>query len=319
MKASTQDDYIFIIGKHLKPAPFYNKPVDEITKGQIKRFLRAKLTGGLALSTVTHIKNALGGVLNEAVDDEVIQVNPSHGIKLGTKDGDSRKPKIEPLEIEEVNRLLSACQETKPHHKPLLMVLITAGLPIGEASALQWRDYFFLDDRTILVQRNYVRYRVEDSTKNGKSRRVDMTGQLAACLRQLKQERAKEALSKGQGSISEDWLFKAIKDPSLPVNYRTWRRDVFFPLLEAAKVRRIRVHDIRHTYASIMISTGCNLVYLRDQLGHSSIKVTADVYGHLLRGNKEKPVDALDGLLHSLAPQAHPKTEKELTETANSL
>ena len=74
-----------------------------------------------------------------------------------------------------------------------------------------------------------------------------------------------------------------------------------------AGLRRVRIHDLRHTYASIMISTGCNLVYLRDQLGHSRIKVTADTYGHLLKGDAEKPVDALDNLLDSNAPSAHPK------------
>ena len=85
-------------------------------------------------------------------------------------------------------------------------------------------------------------------------------------------------------------------------------------MLKIAELRKIRVHDLRHTYASIMISTGVNLVYIRDQLGHSSIKVTADVYGHLLKGNAEKPVDVLDTMLHPSAPYTHPKTKKELTK-----
>jgi integrase len=62
-----------------------------------------------------------------------------------------------------------------------------------------------------------------------------------------------------------------------------------------------------------MLSAGCDLFYISRQLGHSSIKVTADVYGHLLKGNKEKPVDKLADLLHPSAPYAHPETKKELT------
>ena len=59
-----------------------------------------------------------------------------------------------------------------------------------------------------------------------------------------------------------------------------------------------------------MIDAGCNPVYLRDQLGHSSITVTCDVYGHLLKGNEKKPVDALDKKLQFYAPLLHPKTKQ---------
>lgn len=94
---------------------------------------------------------------------------------------------------------------------------------------------------------------------------------------------------------------------------------MFYPMLDFAGVRRVRIHDLRHTFASLMINAGCNLVYLRDQLGHSSIKVTCDVYGHLLKGNKEKPVDALEETLHFSAPYTHPGKEKGASLAANSL
>ncbi len=84
-------------------------------------------------------------------------------------------------------------------------------------------------------------------------------------------------------------------------------------MLDKAEIRRIRVHDLRHTFASIMISKGGDLVYIKDQLGHSSIKVTVDVYGSMVKRN-DKPVDMLDGLLHSNAPHAHPETEKDLAQ-----
>ena len=74
LKPSTQSDYHCIVRKHIAKASFYNYPVDEITKGQVKRFLRAKFAKGLAHSTVTHIKNALGGIFNEALDDEVMPI-----------------------------------------------------------------------------------------------------------------------------------------------------------------------------------------------------------------------------------------------------
>ena len=78
LKPSTQGDYKCIVRKHIKAASFYSKPVDKVTKGTIKRFLRTKLATGLSVSTVTHIKNVLGGLFQEAIDDEVITSNPAH-------------------------------------------------------------------------------------------------------------------------------------------------------------------------------------------------------------------------------------------------
>ena len=62
-----------------------------------------------------------------------------------------------------------------------------------------------------------------------------------------------------------------------------------------------------------LLAAGCNLVYLRDQLGHSSITVTCDVYGHLLKGNEKKPVDALDKKLQFYAALLHPKAKQVLS------
>jgi integrase len=314
LKKSTQSDYVLIVNKHVSKAAFYNVPVSNVTRGEIKRFLRAKLSSGLAVSTVTHQKNVIGGIFNEAMDDDVITVNPAHGINLGRKKDISRKPKIMPFEVEEVNLLLDVFRNKEPRHHPLVLLLVSTGCRIGEAVGLQWRDVDF-DERELLLRRNFVRNRIEDSTKNGLDRRVDITSQLVDCLRSLKKERAAEALQKGEGGIEKNWMFpSAIKTSGKPLNYDRWRKDIFYPTLEVAGLRKIRIHDLRHTYASIMISTGVNLVYIRDQLGHSSIKITADVYGHLLRGNAEKPVDILDTVLHPSAPHPHPKQKKELTE-----
>jgi integrase len=66
------------------------------------------------------------------------------------------------------------------------------------------------------------------------------------------------------------------------------------PRLEKAGLRRIHIHNLRHGYASMLIQAGESLAYIRDQLGHHSIKVTVDIYGHLApEGNKEA-VDRLD-------------------------
>ena len=71
-------------------------------------------------------------------------------------------------------------------------------------------------------------------------------------------------------------------------------RKVFHAVLTKAKLRRVRFHDIRHSYASLLIQQGESPAYIRDQLGHHSIQITVDIYGHLVPGGNRQAVDRLD-------------------------
>ncbi len=80
--------------------------------------------------------------------------------------------------------------------------------------------------------------------------------------------------------MAENWL-----------RYKLW-----FPLMEKAGIRRLDLHAARHTFASRLIANGENLKYISEQLGHSSIAVTADIYGHLIPGGNKQAVDRLDSV-----------------------
>jgi integrase len=81
-----------------------------------------------------------------------------------------------------------------------------------------------------------------------------------------------------------------------PIDVDNWRRWVFNKALEKAELRRIRIHDLRHTYATLMISKGDNIADVSNQLGHHSVKITMDVYYHWIPGKKKAEVDALDDI-----------------------
>jgi integrase len=78
--------------------------------------------------------------------------------------------------------------------------------------------------------------------------------------------------------------------------------------LSAAKLRHIRIHDLRHSYATIRLLKGHNIGDVSYQLGHSGISITYDVYGHWIPGHFKSEVDELD-LTHPNAPQAHPEKQ----------
>src|SRR5262249_47960358 len=81
-----------------------------------------------------------------------------------------------------------------------------------------------------------------------------------------------------------------------PLEYYNLKHRHFEKCLQKAGLRRIRFHDLRHTFASLLIQNGESLAYIKDQLGHSSIKMTVDVYGHLVRGANRAAVNKLPSL-----------------------
>ena len=101
-----------------------------------------------------------------------------------------------------------------------------------------------------------------------------------------------EAFFKGQASIAEDLVFPSkpgtVLDPSNLTQYQ------FLPCLVRAGLRRFRFHDLRHTFGSLLIRDGASLAYVKDQMGHSSVQVTVDRYGHLIPGADIAGVDRLD-------------------------
>jgi len=78
--------------------------------------------------------------------------------------------------------------------------------------------------------------------------------------------------------------------------YPSLKNRHFYRCLEKAELRRIRFHDLRHTFATLLLQNGESLAYVKDQLGHSSIRMTVDVYGHLVPGANRQAVNKLPSL-----------------------
>ena len=146
-----------------------------------------------------------------------------------------------------------------------------------------------------------VRGRVS-TPKSRKTRRVDMTPQLTEALLIHQTQSKKKGLRLGAGEI--ELLFTNENGRIIDVN--NWRRRVFNKALEKAKLRRIRIHDLRHTYATLRIQAGHNIADVSNQLGHHSVKLTMDVYYHWVPGKQKSEVDSLDNL-HFFAPYTHPE------------
>lgn len=307
-KPSTVREYQDILKNHIE-AVFSNQRITDITRGDVKAFLLDKLNAGYAQSTVAHLRNCLSGIFNIALDHEIIQGNPSKQLNISLKAGD-RKKDINPLSADELKVLLDTVAEHFPDHYTLFLLLARTGMRIGEALALKWGDIDF-NGRFIEVSQSFVRGRIS-TPKNGKSRSVDMSRQLTAALKAEMLNSKKKGLALGMGEMPET-VFTNHK--SNMIDKDIWRRRVYNKALQKAGLRKIRIHDLRHTYATLRISKGDNIADVSKQLGHHSVKFTMDVYYHWISGKKKSEVDGLDdpSFQHSPAPYLHPEAKKELT------
>lgn len=167
---------------------------------------------------------------------------------------------------------------------------------LGELLGLRWGDVD-CNGKFIEVKRSFKNGKISP-TKTGRLRRVDMSDKLAETLRKLYTERKKEALQTSRGAVIETVFHNDHGEPRAQNSIR----NIYKRILRSAKLRDFRFHDIRHTFASLLLNNGESPVYVKEQLGHSSIKMTVDIYGHLITSSNRKAVNQLD----EIAPETHP-------------
>jgi len=186
---------------------------------------------------------------------------------------------------------MKTANEYVPRYFPIFFLLARTGLRIGEAIALQIGDLNFVN-RLITVERNIVKGEV-GLPKSNLTRQVDMSTQLTRLLGEIVLDR-KEQLLRLNLSVDElpsMWLFQ--NEAGKPMDDSKIRKAFARVLLKAGLAQR-NLHFLRHTFASLLIQQGESLAYVKEQMGHSSIDITVDTYGHLVPGGNRQAVDKLD-------------------------
>jgi integrase len=222
----------------------------------------------LSRNTIRGALCVIRGLFNYAIEEGLIESNPAARLGRFTRSAKTTEVKGVALTSKEVQQFLKAAQEICPEYHPLLLMAVRAGLRRGELVALRWGDIQLGGDnndseRFILVQHNYVR-REHTTTKSKKSRRVDLSRELRKVVVELRDKRLLQAYLKGKNDISDELVFrspeKAILDPD-----NLYHR-VFLPVLAKAGIRKIRLHDLRHTFGSLLLQNGASIVYVKEQM-----------------------------------------------------
>jgi integrase len=287
-KFSTVRIYKANLRRHVFPI-LGAKQLGSLNRADCRSLIAACRDKKLGPKSIANICRTLSSVLSQAVEDGRLPANPAFRLGRYYRRADQPKPEIFPLTRDEVATFLKAARQHAPREHPLFLCAVRTGMRLGELLGLQWGDVDF-NGRFIEIRRNLVAGRLT-TPKSGKTRRVDMSAQLTETLRTLLTARKAEALHKGWGQVPE-WVFCG--EDGKPLDGDNLRHRVFYRVLAKAGLRRLRFHDLRHTYASLLIQNGESLAYVRDQLGHASIQLTVDTYGHLVPGANRQAVDRLD-------------------------
>jgi integrase len=293
-KPSTLRGYDGVLRLYLFPA-LGNESLPKISRDRVKQLFADLASKGLASNTLQNTLVVLRVILGAALEDGLIQTNPAS--RMG-RFIDSDSEQFEPVALtkSELESFLSAVQEVCPEHYALFLTFARTGMRRGEVVALRWGDIQFGEseedtNRFIWVRRNFVAGKFT-TPKSKKTRRVDLSRQLRRALVGLRDQRLLEAYLKGHGSMAEDLVFPSEAGTVLDGGNIYAR--YFLPAIERAGLRHFRIHDLRHTFATQLIQDGASLAYVRDQLGHSSIAITVDLYGHLVPSANIAWVDRLD-------------------------
>jgi integrase len=295
-RESTIERYELDFRLHLKPK-LGALPLNEITRDQVKELTAELLDKGLARNSIRNVVAVLRVVLNQAIEDRLITANPATKLAKFFKQAKTQK-KIDFLTTAEVPLLLEAARDrdqTKfkdgPEYFPVFLCAIHIGMRAGEISGLQWGDIDW-NGNFLVVQRSIKDGKI-NPTKTDKIRRIDMSDDLVEELKAYRRRLLEQAMKAGMNEIPE-WVFPS--GEGTPLDLHNVAKREFPKVLQKAKLRRIRFHDLRHTTASLLIQNGAPLAYVKDQLGHSSIKLTVDIYGHLVPGANRQEMNRLPSL-----------------------
>jgi len=273
----TKERYQFIVREFLRS--LHKLPLDQVDRIRIKRLL-VELLGIRSANTVEVVHAVISGIFSEAIDLGYTDKNPAYGLlkKILPPKNKRNLTEPDPFNLHDRDKFLEAAWGKLSEPYPLILeVMAMAGLRLGEALAMSWEN---LDARNL-------QYNVTETTRQGlfgppKSgkRLIDVDAPLAAKLEAHIKGLRKESLAAG---VQAYYLFPEIT-----------QRMVQGAVRRACLAARLRVrspHDLRHTYSAILLMAHISPAYVQKQLGHHSISMTVDIYGHWIPGEGREFLD----------------------------
>ncbi|WP_322756372.1 site-specific integrase [Frankia sp. Cas3] len=306
LRPTTYHSYSINVRNHLIPG-LGRKRLGTLRPGDVRTFLVAKREEGLSARTVQYLHAILRAALQHAVREELLSRNVAKLVQPGPV----RRDEINPLTAVEARALLAAAKGHRFY--PLYAVAVALGLRRSEALGLSWADVDLVG-RTLTVRQTLHRsdgQLVLFAPKTAKSRRTIPLPTI--CVDALRAHCRRQNTERAQAG--ERWQETGLVFTTTigtPIEPRNLNRH-FYVLCAKAGVRRVRLHDLRHTCASLLLAQGVPARVVMELLGHSAIAVTMNVYSHVMPAASRDATDKIGSLLGE-DPDA-PTGDAETTDT----
>ena len=279
----TFSGYVYNFERYVSPY-LGGQKISQLSTNEVTMWMKGLRAKGRSKSTVNGARRALVGVLKYAEDQELIFSNPAKRAPTLRRTKDDQSNVREPLSLDEAKDHLQASMHSE--FDLFLHLLIILGLRRGEALALRWCD-IDLDSGLISINGSLTEVTVieKDRTNRGLLKRtspktksgnrvLSISTPLTASLFRHKEQSISKASRYGF-DLPDYLFFSTVGSPVYPSNYaarfRKWSK--------AQGLRQIRIHDYRHSAATIAIDQGVEAVRVQDGLGHSRLETTKNIYG----------------------------------------
>lgn len=298
LKPSTYESYEMLINVHIKPV-LGKVPLAKLQAHMLQTFYNDKLAagrangkGGLSTRMVRYLHAVIRQALEQAVKEGLLTRN----VADATSPPVIKNKQFRPLTEEELLKFFDAVKYDQLFAAYVLAA--TTGLRRGELLGLCW-DCVDLEQGIITVKRQLLVLKdgltLEETTKSKSGKRsIVLTDDAIRELKAHRKRQLQEKLLLGE-AYQDNGLVFCRKDGT-PLDPREFTKR-FQRYLEKAGLPKVRLHDLRHTHASLLLARGVHPKVVQERLGHSSITITLDLYSHLAPGLQEAAAATLNGLL----------------------
>jgi integrase len=290
IRPSTWTSYRMNIDRHIAPA-LGRVLLRDLGATAINEFYSGLLTGGringkggLSARTVRYIHSILRRALKDAADEDLIVRNPADRAKPPAAKA-TRAPKARTWNAEQTQTFLAAVQDDPLY--PAFLLLATTGMRRGEVCGLEWRD-LDLDGGRIAIDRARIAVRHEvmvSQTKSGRGRSVDLDPETIRVLRQHRREQLEKGMAQGAAPSDGDLVFPGLHPDHLSKVFDRRVRDAALP--------RIRLHDLRHGWATLALRDGIHPKVVSERLGHATVAFTLDIYSAVMPGLQRQAAESI--------------------------
>lgn len=290
VRLTTYENYSTLTRTHILPA-LGRVQLQKLTPPQIQHFLNAKLQSGLSTRTVQYLLVLLRRSLGLAVKWGMVQRN----VALLVDPPRVRHKEIQPFTPAQAKHFLEAIQGHKL--EALFTVALALGLRRGEALGLRWEDVDLEGGKLTVrasLQRAGGKLQLMEVKTAGSHRSVRLPRFALAALKAHKTRQIEDRLLAGARWQQSGMVFST--GIGTPYDPRRLNED-FEKALKQAGLPHIRFHDLRHSAATLLMAQGVPIKMVSELLGHSTTRMTLDIYSHVLDPMRQEAADRMDDLL----------------------